>query len=165
VGAVAEVADGPSTPALGTGRAFVRLSWAIAGAAVLAGLGSSLVAWLEGPDAAARNLVGFFGLVVPFAAIGGVLASRVPGNAIGWLFLAIAGTTGVGQSAAVYAERGLLIAPGSLPGAREAALLSDLLWWVPLVLLLIWVVLLFPDGRPRGLAGARSRSSRRSRSR
>lgn len=124
------------------------LAWVVAGSAIAVGVGAQALVWLDGTDALLRIVGGFVALVVPFAVIGGLLASRLTDNRIGWLFLALASLAAGAQFADAYATRGLVTAPGTLPGARELALVADLTWWVPLVVLLTWVVLLFPDGRP-----------------
>ena len=84
--------------------------------------------------------------VVVYAGVGRLIASRVPRNAIGWLL----GLMGLSLAASVlteqYALYGLATAPGSLPAARLAGWAADLLVSLT-VLLLFFVVLLFPDGR------------------
>ncbi len=81
-----------------------------------------------------------------YAGIGGLLAARVPRNAIGWLL----GLTGFWLAANMFLEqyglRGLAAAPGSLPAVRPVAALGQAannLIFATLIL----VVLLFPTGR------------------
>jgi len=80
------------------------------------------------------------------AAISQLIISRLPGNAVGWLLsligLALAGSMFFDQ----YALYGLGTAPGSLPAARAAGWAAGVLATVT-VLLLAFLVLLFPDGR------------------
>jgi signal transduction histidine kinase len=85
--------------------------------------------------------------VVPFAVLGALLASRRPGNPIGWMFCATAVVFGLNVLAAGASKYGLVTNPGSVPGASIAAWLA--LWsWAPgIVLLLNFSLLLFPDGR------------------
>jgi signal transduction histidine kinase len=78
--------------------------------------------------------------------VGLVLALRRVAFPIAWVLLL--GALGVGLAAAVqpYAEVALLTHPGSLPGGRWAAVLSDALW----PLFFAWplaLAFLFPDGR------------------
>jgi hypothetical protein len=84
--------------------------------------------------------------VAVVVAISQLIISRLPGNAIGWLLgligLALAGSMFFDQ----YAPYGLGTAPGSLPGARTAGWAAGVLASVT-VLLLAFLVLLFPDGR------------------
>ena len=75
-----------------------------------------------------------------------LIISRLPRNAIGWLLglieLALAASMFTDQ----YALYGLATAPGSLPAARTAGWAAGVLATVT-VLLLAFLVLLFPDGR------------------
>jgi hypothetical protein len=64
-------------------------------------------------------------MVVP--AVGFVLASRRPGNRVGWIFLGAGLVLGLGFFCQRYGQRGLVAAPGSLPAARAAA------WFVAVV--------------------------------
>ncbi len=63
--------------------------------------------------------------------IGFVIASRRPGNRIGWLFLAAGLAMGVNVFSQSYGLRALLAAPGSLPAGRAAMWLSNWTLVVP----------------------------------
>src|SRR3954447_17706055 len=80
------------------------------------------------------------------AAVGFVLASRRPGNPIGWLLmlqgLVLAGL-GVAGSYAAYA---VLESPGALPGG-EWAVLFDERAWPTLFASVTFIAFVFPDGR------------------
>jgi signal transduction histidine kinase len=89
---------------------------------------------------------GVANLAVPV--VGFVLASRRPGNRVGWLFLAAGLTLGLGGFAAAYGLHALAAAPGSLAGGRAFAWLSNWIWVLPLAML-AFVFLLFPTGRLR----------------
>jgi hypothetical protein len=86
--------------------------------------------------------------LLAFPVVGLLIATRRPGSAIGRLLLAI----GLGWAAlattASYADYGLRLHPGSLPAADAVAGFSLAIWIVPIGLTGIWVLLLFPDGRP-----------------
>jgi hypothetical protein len=83
-------------------------------------------------------------LVVPV--VGFVLASRRPGNRIGWIFLGAGLTLGLGFFCQRYGQRGLVAAPGSLPAARAAAWFVNVAWQIAAAGL-TFVLLLFPTGR------------------
>jgi hypothetical protein len=84
----------------------------------------------------------FFMAVVGYGFVGALIAARQPGNAIGWLLLAIGNLLALG--ALVDATVLLEDAP-----ARELfAWLSDWTWYVWLTLAGIVLPLLFPTGRP-----------------
>ena len=83
--------------------------------------------------------------VLLYAGSGRLIASRVPGNAIGWLLASVGLSLVTSMFAEQYALYGLATAPGAVPapkvagcGAAAAAAAT--------VMLLFYVVLLFPDG-------------------
>jgi hypothetical protein len=89
-----------------------------------------------------------FGEVVNMALpVGGfVLASRRPGNRIGWLTLAAALTLGLRSFADQYEQRALVAAPGSLPSGLWALWVSSWIWLIALAMV-AFLFLLFPTGR------------------
>jgi hypothetical protein len=91
-----------------------------------------------------------FGDVVNMAVpVGGfVLASRRPGNRIGWLALAAGLTLGLRSFADTYEQRALVAAPGSWPAGPAALWVSEWIWIVSLGLA-AFLFLLFPTGRLR----------------
>ena len=139
--------DGPGRP----GRAWAALAltlWALVPAGLVG------VLWLDGrlrrigrPD-----LVSISGDAVPYllamvsaATVGVVLAGRRPRHPVGWLLLGL-GLAVIGLGACdAWAAYGLLARPGSLPGARWAAIYVDVSW-VVLSALLGFVLLLTPTG-------------------
>ena len=77
--------------------------------------------------------------------LGIVIVNKQPRNVIGWLFM-VAGLalalTSIGQA---YALHALVADPGSLPGGRALAWMSNVLWPIP-VIGLILLFFLFPTG-------------------
>jgi len=122
---------------------LAAISLALGGGAI-----ALLLANLQGgaPIEPSSNLVAGFVLGIAYPLVGGVLAARRPGNAIGWTFLAIGLSQATNAFTNQYSLLGLVIRPGSLPWAAEASWLS--IWtWVPgFILLGTFSVLLFPDG-------------------
>jgi hypothetical protein len=86
-------------------------------------------------------------IAVGFSPVGAVIVPRIsPRNPIGWLFCAIGLLWGVTHFSAEYAIYTLLAAPGSLPAGEAAAWMMS--WvWVPACGLIVFLCLLFPDGR------------------
>jgi hypothetical protein len=132
------------------GRPAARaVAWSLAGLTVLT-LAATLV--LLGLDvrviSASRILFYMLGTLalILCAGIGRLIASRVPGNAIGWLLIMIGLLLAASLFTEQYALHGLAAAPGSLPSVRQIGALSGGLAVLPLILLVI-LVLLFPDGR------------------
>jgi hypothetical protein len=84
-----------------------------------------------------------FGFLV-FPVVGALIASRRPGNPIGWLFCAEGFVFTLAVFAEAYASRAL--DTGSLPAGREVAALSTWLQGPVLFCALVFLLLLFPDG-------------------
>ncbi len=106
-----------------------------------------LVRNLSSPD---PHVFGFWvqGIVIPVtcSTVAVIIASRRPDHPIGWLFCVIGLLAGVNHFCAEYAIYALLSQPDSLPGGRAAAWVAS--WCgVPANALLVFVGLLFPDGR------------------
>jgi hypothetical protein len=79
-------------------------------------------------------------------ALGWLIVARRPGNAIGWIFLAIGLSQAGTAFADGYATYGLVANPGSLPFADVMSWVTT--WsWAPGFVLLFVLVLVFPDGR------------------
>jgi hypothetical protein len=88
------------------------------------------------------------GIVIPItcSTVGVIIASRRPRHPIGWLFCAVGLLAGVNHFCAEYAIFALLGQPDFLPGGRAAAWVAS--WCgMPANALLVFVALLFPDGR------------------
>jgi hypothetical protein len=83
---------------------------------------------------------------VTFPALGLLLASRRPEHPIGWLLCATGLVAGLDHFCGEYAIYALLAHPGSLPAGQAAAWVPSWLW-VPFTTLLVFLALLFPDGR------------------
>jgi signal transduction histidine kinase len=82
---------------------------------------------------------------VPLLAM--VIASRRPGNPIGWLFLSAGVALGLQAFGRPYGLHALVVDPGSLPGGRAMAWASN--WTGAFAVSLVpFLFLLFPDGRP-----------------
>ena len=82
-----------------------------------------------------------------WSVVGALVVTRRPGNRVG-LILLVSGLTGqFSVLLAYYATVGLLIHPGSLPGAEFFAWSLTLLSWVGYGLASTFLFLLFPDGK------------------
>jgi hypothetical protein len=91
------------------------------------------------PDRVAS--LAFVGVVLPVVGFGALIVARRPGNRVGWLLLAAGLSVGISGLVQAYAQAGL-----GLPGVRLAAWLSN--WtWVTLSGLVVFLLLLYPDGR------------------
>src|SRR4029450_5535706 len=88
-----------------------------------------------------------------FMVVGALIVTHRPGNAIGWLFPAIALLAFPAQLAGQYAIYASVTRPGSLPGAGLGAWYGTWPWWLVTVLTLGFTPLLFPTGRLAGRGG------------
>jgi hypothetical protein len=130
------------------------VAWGLFGLFVLlSAIGVALLAHVPADVLEASNdsfglSLAFVLVMVVFGVVGALVASRMPRNPIGWLFLALALIEGVYELAYGYAWYGLAVAdPGSLPAIDLAAWAAD--WTSPLSpVVLVLVLLLFPTGRP-----------------
>jgi hypothetical protein len=82
---------------------------------------------------------------IPCAAVGFLVARRQPGNPLGWLFLLCGGCLFVSNDAVDYSYFVYRLGH-HVPFGPLALALQDL--WVVGMVLLLMVILLFPDGRP-----------------
>jgi hypothetical protein len=125
-----------------------RLAWTLAGLAIAlqtADFVFSVVSDAVAPPVAGDLIVS--GITLAFSAVGALVASRQPRNAIGWMFLGVALSAGLARIAHHFVE--VRVSHGAdqdvLVGA--AAAYSDVSW-VPFVLVpATLLLLLFPDGR------------------
>jgi hypothetical protein len=88
------------------------------------------------------------GLMIPFGAVGVLVAHRQPRNSIGWVLVALTLVVLLGSIASFYSVMAYRLGYRSLPLARLAVALA--LPWVPVLTLLPFPILLFPDGRIPG---------------
>lgn len=84
---------------------------------------------------------------VASAVVGGLVASRRPGNPVGWLFLGGAVAGSIRVTAGVYAVYGIAAEPGTLPLAWTMAWVSTSLETVGPMMIFVFLPLYFPDGR------------------
>jgi hypothetical protein len=92
-------------------------------------------------------VVGFVAVQLGAATAGAIISSRLPGNAVGWIFLAIGLLLGLSFAAGAYADLAIDVGNGSLPGGRIAAWIGSWILIPAAFGLPIFLLLLFPDGR------------------
>ena len=81
-----------------------------------------------------------------FAVVGVLVAARNPGNAVGWILLAIGATWGLDLVCSSYATYGLDLHRGSHDLAAVTASIDSMLWVPAIGLTGVFLLLLFPDG-------------------
>jgi signal transduction histidine kinase len=121
-------------------------------AAVLVALGGVTASlWAVGADGRITlAAVLSAAVVVSFAVVGAVVASARPANRVGWLMLAGAALWAVGNAGTDLAYRGLVAAPGKVPGASAWAISGSALRAVGWVVVTIGIPLVFPTGHSAG---------------
>jgi hypothetical protein len=96
------------------------------------------------PGPALAVLTGMLSLVYP--AVGAIIASRLPTNPIGWIFCGVGVVYATQRFAQAYADYALLV-NFALPGGEYMAWYAFLVENVIPILAVVFVMLLFPDGR------------------
>jgi DNA-binding SARP family transcriptional activator len=134
-----------------TGRAMAAMAWALAAVALtlfafgvlLGALGSST----RGPHLGTPDIL-FFAASLSYAVVGATVASRRPGNAIGWLLLAEGVLLQIVCFSIGYTHFAVYAESRHLPGGRYVAWAGNSIW-IPIVVVALFVVLLFPTGHLR----------------
>jgi hypothetical protein len=132
------------------GRCWARVAaWSFAGLALLTLIAALVLLVLNGRAMGGGGVVSY-GIsavaVVVYVWVGGLIAARIRGNAIGWLLCLTGLSLAVSLFSEQYALRALATAPGSLPAARQVGALAGGTLLLAVILLIV-LVLLFPDGR------------------
>jgi hypothetical protein len=82
-----------------------------------------------------------------FPTVGAVVASRRPGNVVGWIFCAIGLCGGASIFFAQYGIYALVTNPGSLPAGVISTWIGTWVWLPSVTLTITFLLLLFPHGR------------------
>jgi hypothetical protein len=135
-------------------RAAVRgrfTAAAVAAAVVLAVVGSVVAVGFDRSGTAVFVDALSIALVVAVVAVvGAIVALAVPGNRVGWLLLTAAAVLGVGAALTEAGIHGVVIVPGSVPGAAYLAALGPALEAAGMLIAVVGVPVVFPDGRLPG---------------
>ena len=130
-------------------RAAVWLAWSIWALSVtFAGLGLIFL-FLNGSfeDLLDESLGIDAALALAFPTVGAIIASRRPGNAVGWIFCAIGLCGGASIFFAQYGIYALVTNPGSLPAGAIATWIATWVWLPSVTLTITFLLLIFPHGR------------------
>jgi hypothetical protein len=129
-----------------SGRAATRLAWGLAGLTLVLMVSASLVSVTSGREGLSTGVF-IWAIAIVFSAVGILIASRQPGNAIGWLFLVAAVGAGLGALASSYADYWVDAKTGPALLGETAAWYGDLSWMPFILVPATFLLLLFPDGR------------------
>ena len=126
----------PAVPATALGLAVLTIALAVA--TVLVGIANQTPV-----DLTALSLITF----LAFPAMGVLILRHRPNHLIGWLLLAIGVDIYLTFVAGDYSNLALVHHPGSLPFGHAVAWISGWLWIPFALMVLLFVPMLFPDGR------------------
>ena len=124
------------------------LAWSLWVLAVLLVSGAALefaLGWVGAGDI--PYAIGFVALQLGAATAGAVISSRLPRNAVGWIFLAIGILMGLLLTVDAYAELGIEARSAPLPGTGVAAWVGTWIFVPAAFGLPMFLLLLFPNGR------------------
>jgi hypothetical protein len=133
-------------------RTAARLAWSLAGIGVIAVLLDIFLRLITPreslPELAQTEPIDLLDNLsaIGLPLLGGLVASRRPKNPLGWLFLAAGLGLGLANLGTIYAARGLVAEPGSLPGSLLLGWFSNWCWTLGVGSLPL-LTLLFPTGR------------------
>jgi len=138
------------SPPLAPGRG--RFTAAAASTAVVLALAGSVVAAsYDRPGTAIfADTLSFCFVLAAIAVVGAVIALAVPGNRTGWLLLAAGAVMGIGEAFTEAGIHGVGAVHGSVPGAAYLAAIGPSLQAVGLLIAVVGVPMVFPDGRLPG---------------
>jgi len=131
-------------------RAAAWIAWSVCALSVAFAALGILFLFLHGSFAVVINdeSVGVNAVVaVVFPMVGALIASRHPGNAIGWIFCAIGLFEGASTFAGEYGRYVLQTEPDSLPVGVAAVWIGTWAWVPGVGLTTTFLLLLFPHGR------------------
>ena len=130
-----------------SGRTAGRLAWGLVALALLLLVSATVLSVVSGGGIDTGTEVSIWAIGLAFAIVGVLIATRQPGNAIGWIFLAAAVGAGLGALASAYADYWVGGHGGSETLGKTAAWYGNQSW-IPFILVpSTFLLLLFPDGR------------------
>jgi signal transduction histidine kinase len=131
-------------------RTAARIAWAAVGVSATLGVGGLVVDRLAGLRMETSIVYGFSIVwALSLSVIGALVISRQPGNRLGWIFTLTGGLISFNFAGSVYAAFVLTGGHGTLPAGLAVGWLSSGWLWSPIsAVLVIFVPLLFPTGRP-----------------
>ena len=126
-----------------------RMTAAAIAAAVICGVGGVSVSLRIAVGDHQSVLAAAFnaGVVVAFTVVGAVIAAARPRNRVGWFMLWGGALWGLGGAGADLAHHGIIVAPGSVPGASAYAVAGSATRSLGWYLITLGVPTYFPDGR------------------
>jgi MFS family permease len=122
------------------------LVWAIAAAAIVA-IPASVLAFGD-PGTLGGFVTLGTAMVFSFAGVGALIATRQPGNAVGWLLFAAGVILAINLVGSTFAANGVDVPGGPPAGTALVAWFVSWTFFPAISLVGIYVPVLFPDGHP-----------------
>jgi hypothetical protein len=123
-----------------------RLAWALAALALALAVAATAVSMMGGSRFDIGQDAFVWAIMLVFTVAGHLIATRKPGNAIGWLFLGVGVSASLGSLSGAYAGYWLDTGAGSDQLGRTAAWYGELSWMPFILVPATFLLLLFPDG-------------------
>ncbi len=134
-------------------RAVRRWAWATFLFYVVAFVSSAVVDLVGGTEysdwggSGLASDIGFVVMISLFPVVGMLITKQQPRNRVGWLLLGIGLAWAYSAVLDSYTLLALVDHPGSLPGGFQVQSISSASWLLPIGVMGIFLILLFPDGR------------------
>ncbi|MFN2388533.1 MAG: hypothetical protein ABR575_02845 [Actinomycetota bacterium] len=131
-------------------RSAPVVAWFLCLAAIALGVGAVVLFVLSGRppvEVLTHGELVSAEIALTFSVVGAVIASKRPDNPIGWILCGVGVSQGLVEFTYLYTRYAYVTEPGSLPAAELVAWLSSWTWQPGLVGMLIFLPLLFPNGR------------------
>ena len=125
------------------GRARVRA--AVATAVAVASLGVYVLIWIAAPNSDIAAELIFGAATASFVLVGLLLIVRAPDNRVGPVLLLAGGLLAFAYGCDAYGSAGATADP-DWPGSTVASVLGEAIFSYPIVIALIGIPLIFPDG-------------------
>jgi hypothetical protein len=125
-----------------------RIAWVVWGVCVSLILAATVIWFLEGGNLLQYAHIIFTGIAFGlFGTVGALIVWQRPRNTIGWILCTVGIGTGMTDFSGAYAAYGMVKGHLPLPGTGVFNWLGNTVWPINWVLLLVFLPLLFPDGR------------------
>src|SRR5260221_9649916 len=129
----------------GAGQRVAWVAWGICVSLILA---ATVIWFLEGGHLLQYAHIIFTGIAFGFfGTVGALIVWQRPRNTIGWILCTVGIGTGIPDFSGAYAAYGMVKGHLPLPGTGVFNWLGNTVWPINWVLLLVFLPLLFPDGR------------------
>ncbi len=129
-------------------RSGRRLAWSLAALFIALGCVGNIFVALNGKRGDVVSNTLFTVVFISIGLVGAFIASRQRSNPIGWILIGSTGVISLAFVADQYSIYGGVTNPGVVPGPQWALWVTQWAWLVGIIPLIVYLFLLFPNGRP-----------------